>query len=64
MQKFVLTSQFDVMFHQLCNSSLTSTHHKKLGPGAYYMVVPNCCVKQVVCLEAAIFTVAVYQPQL
>ena len=31
MQTFVLTSQF-VMFHQFCNSILTSTHHKKVGP--------------------------------
>ena len=42
--EFVLTSQFDVMFHLFRNSILTSTHHKKLAPGVYYMVVPNLSV--------------------
>ena len=42
--EFVLTSQFEVMFHIFRNSNLTSTHHKKLVLGAYYIVVPNLSV--------------------
>ena len=42
--EFVLTSQFGVMFQLFRNSILTSTHHKKLAPGAYYMMVPNLSV--------------------
>ena len=40
----MLTSQFDVMFHLFRNLILTSTHHKKLALGLYYMIVPNLSV--------------------
>ena len=42
--EFVLTLQFDVMFHLFRNSILISTHHKKLAPGAYYMMVATLSV--------------------
>ena len=41
---FVLMSQFDVMFHLFRNSIATSIYHKKLAPGAYYVLVPNVSV--------------------